>query len=1032
MILALIASHTRDFALPDPSRSGQVMAERRSAAGLPTPVKATLIVVPRAILPQWVIETKKHAPSLLCMVFSDCPQVYPRGRATVEQRDEWLKQADIVLVTYDEMQQEMKSAATAASALLCCQWWRVVLDEAQMVFNAAAQAAVLAGELWRVNGWCSTGTPMGNKTDDIHGLLCFLDHDPFADRQTLDKVLLKPYSQQNPRALMQMRGLMARFMWRRSKVHVEDEINLPPCFDKVSVVKFGPIERTLYNTLHAELKSQLRAIKRSTAGGQLSMTGAVRAKFEQVRPSDCRLSMLGILLIDLIPMPVAVGLQLRKVCVHPQADGSAGDNAVPVPMLVLLQSKSREAVDSERLALAAFNSGQTHLESQRQELAKALEDAEALSQSHASHEEAFSAAVRQLRTAEELEQQRLKPAVSCLFSAVGLPAKLVDVFTCEMHMGAAPPWQLLELDGDEPELQDLFGDSFASLRTVFHAVQKQHCAWRFQVWATARARLAAESAARAAEPWDIDKRAATAEAEFSAKLEGWRNGTLHGGTRLNRQRAKAVRDDAVAKAAAESPVRREARIAGERTVAAWRTMVKKADRHCSVVLQRDLATITEKIVSRGNTSPDVDIVELLSDTLLCDSCHTKISLDGFRSAAMNAAQEWNESIAGVDVGLPMARFFEARDARVAAGEHRTAAMKQSREAQQSLQRAQAVVAQEQRRVSSRENELQNLRSALDEKRRTVSFLKNQIAEAEGEASRAAAAAASTTTDTPAAPPDTGSSTSVTSMDGCGPVVRGRASDDDQDCCRICLEPYDDRVVTPCLHSFCGQCILDFIRSSPAHKQLCPICRQPVAESKLQKVSAPVITAHQSDAQANSAKVTFLIAQIQQHIERAAIAGTVTTTSTRSAAAAASANGRDTDRTSSGRPFKCVVFSSWTKVLDIISDALAAAAIGWANFAKSREAAVETFSTDPCTHVLLVSMRGTSNSGAAGLTLTMASHAYLMEPMMNFGLEAQAIGRINRIGQEVHTSLNMSHCLVTPLTYIHYTRESFVGAGTAND
>ena len=88
------------------------------------------------------------------------------------------------------------------------------------------------------------------------------------------------------------------------------------------------------------------------------------------------------------------------------------------------------------------------------------------------------------------------------------------------------------------------------------------------------------------------------------------------------------------------------------------------------------------------------------------------------------------------------------------------------------------------------------------------------------------------------------------------------------------------------------------------------------------------------------------------------------------------------------------------MLDIICDALKEAGIGFENFSKTREKAVEAFSADPRTHVLLVSMRGTSNSGAAGLTLTMASHAFLMEPMMNFGLEAQAIGRINRIGQDV--------------------------------
>ena len=47
--------------LPDPSRSGTLMAQR---ANPPTPVGCTLVVVPRAILSQWYDEATKHAPSL--------------------------------------------------------------------------------------------------------------------------------------------------------------------------------------------------------------------------------------------------------------------------------------------------------------------------------------------------------------------------------------------------------------------------------------------------------------------------------------------------------------------------------------------------------------------------------------------------------------------------------------------------------------------------------------------------------------------------------------------------------------------------------------------------------------------------------------------------------------------------------------------------------------------------------------------------------------------------------------------------------
>ena len=54
-------------------------------------------------------------------------------------------------------------------------------------------------------------------------------------------------------------------------------------------------------------------------------------------------------------------------------------------------------------------------------------------------------------------------------------------------------------------------------------------------------------------------------------------------------------------------------------------------------------------------------------------------------------------------------------------------------------------------------------------------------------------------------------------------------EDDDDVCSVCLEVYRDRVVTPCAHSFCAQCISTVLRigSSDSESGPCPNCRRPI-------------------------------------------------------------------------------------------------------------------------------------------------------------------------------------------------------------
>ena len=98
--------------------------------------------------------------------------------------------------------------------------------------------------------------------------------------------------------------------------------------------------------------------------------------------------------------------------------------------------------------------------------------------------------------------------------------------------------------------------------------------------------------------------------------------------------------------------------------------------------------------------------------------------------------------------------------------------------------------------------------------------------------------------------------------------------------------------------------------------------------------------------------------------------------------------------------KSLVFSQFTSFLALLRQRLDADSAPYAYLdgdTRDRQAVVEQFQQDPNCKLFLISLR----AGGHGLNLTAADYVFLLDPWWNPAVEAQAIDRAHRIGQQRH-------------------------------
>ncbi|KAK2783913.1 hypothetical protein FQN52_009432 [Onygenales sp. PD_12] len=310
---------------------------------------ATLIITPLAILEQWQQEISAHAPNLRCIYYKGMKHAKVPNDNLVKQ----LASCDIVLTTYSVLQGEVHYAEDPParamrharrvqprkSPLVQISWWRVCIDEAQMIETGVSNAARVAQIIPRQNAWAVTGTPLRKDMNDLFGLLLFLHYEPLCYWLDVWKQLYLDFKPL-------FRSIIGEIVLRHNKEMIRDELHLPAQKRVVITVPFTAVEEQHYDQLFEQMCEECGL---DSSGAPLSgyWNPTSGSTIERMRSWLTR---------------------LRQTCLHPEVSGTGrktfGANAGPlrsvaeVLEVMIDQNDARIRLEERSLLLSQIRRGQ--------------------------------------------------------------------------------------------------------------------------------------------------------------------------------------------------------------------------------------------------------------------------------------------------------------------------------------------------------------------------------------------------------------------------------------------------------------------------------------------------------------------------------------------------------------------------------------------------------------------------------------------------------------------------------------------------
>ncbi|BFZ60574.1 hypothetical protein YB2330_001613 [Saitoella coloradoensis] len=302
--------------------------------------KTTLVVAPVALLRQWFDEIKEKTncnPRLKVYLH------HGNDRRHVHWRE--FARYDIVLTSYNLIGNEWKAVqkyedrvselleAAEGATLTEDQmplrpkapffdgtWYRIVLDEAQMVKNSNTNGSKGVCDLKAMYRWCLSGTPMQNSVDEMHSLIKFLRIKPYnqADRFRRDfsRPLKNGYTSDKKAAMTKLQTLLKAIMLRRTKTSTIDGkpiLQLPPKTIEMVHPVFSEDELDFYKQLESKAQVQVsKYLKAGTVGKNYSNILVLLLRLRQACDHPYLLGDRGSSMDELVEIDEETAIKLAK------------------------------------------------------------------------------------------------------------------------------------------------------------------------------------------------------------------------------------------------------------------------------------------------------------------------------------------------------------------------------------------------------------------------------------------------------------------------------------------------------------------------------------------------------------------------------------------------------------------------------------------------------------------------------------------------------------------------------------------------